>query len=106
MCRSFKELKDFCLKDKSGKIFLIFHSYELMAVFWAVILYFHPSVVWFGLAFGMSVHLLLDQIFNPIYPLAYFLVYRMKLGFPKAIFFNEGLVKEFEQTSFIGDDQR
>ena len=95
--RSYKELKDFCL-DPSGKIYLFLHSYELMAFLWVVVFCFKPSVLFVGLLFGMSVHLLLDQLTNAIYPLAYFIFYRLKLGFPKVIFFRDQPVKEIVPT--------
>ena len=93
MCWSIKELEDFCF-ERTGKIYLILHSYELMAILWVTVYYFGMQPVWFGIIFGMSVHMLLDQIINPVHPLAYFLFYRLKIGFTKAIFFNEGLIEE------------
>ena len=95
MCWSLRELHDFCLNIKTGKIYLVFHSYELMAVLW-ISAYFYPNSIWIGCLFGMSVHLLLDQVSNPIYPWAYFLLYRMQLGFPKKIFFHEDFIQELK----------
>lgn len=95
---SFKELDNFCTEDKSGKIFLILHSYELMFILWIVSAYFKWPTEWLGALYGMSVHLLCDQIGNPVYPPAYFLFYRWKIGFPKAVFFRDYFVKEFRRT--------
>lgn len=47
----------------------------------------------------MTVHLILDQLANSIYPkhgLAYFLVYRARLGFPKSIFFDQSFLQRLQ----------
>ncbi len=81
---NYQKLYHFCEREKAGNLYLFLHSYELMAVFWAVIFYFQLSWLWAGLALGMTVHMLADQIFNPVAPLCYFLVYRAKQGFSRA----------------------
>ena len=96
MFNSFRELKSFCL-DKSGKVYLLFHSYELLALLWVFAVLWRVPSLYLGFLYGMSIHLLLDQITNTIYPLTYFLVYRKKLGFPKALFFR-GQVEEFDRV--------
>jgi len=90
---SIKELENFCMKEKEGKMYLIFHSYELILALWLTA-YFFPHVIWIGLLFGMSVHLILDQIFNNVYPWAYFGCYRAKHGFVQKVFFNEDFYEE------------
>ena len=94
VCKSLKELYDFCLLDKTGKLYLIFHAYEWVGLLWlAVILSkFHP--VWLGIAVGISVHMLFDQLINPIYPLVYFWFFRRKFGFSKKLFFYDEFLKE------------
>ena len=89
MYRSFKELKTFCASRDDKKIYLWLHSYEVLAVLWALAFIFGASPVYAGILWGMTIHLFLDQLTNPIHPLSYFLVYRIKLGFPKDIFFVE-----------------
>ena len=78
-----KELYHFCEKEKNGRMHLIFHSYELFAIFWVCLLIFHLSALWWGIAVGMTVHIILDQLYNPMKPGAYFLFYRIKNGFTK-----------------------
>lgn len=93
LCLSFQEVKRFCFKN-SGKIYLVLHSYELMAGLWALVVYLEASALWLGLLYGMTVHLLIDQLTNTVHPLAYFLFYRIKEGFPKSIFFQDTLAKK------------
>ena len=97
MCWSLDTLKAFCT-DKTGKIYLVLHSYELMIILWAAMIYLKATGIWLGLLYGMSVHILLDQLTNPIYPLAYFWFYRLKLGFPKVVFFNDEPLGGFGKT--------
>ena len=78
-----KHIYDFCDKEKEGKIYLIFHSYELLAVLWMCIIFFHLNWIWRGIAVGFSVHLLLDQVGNAVKPGTYFLWYRIKNHFRK-----------------------
>ncbi len=85
-CFNLTELERFCQHGKVDRFYLILHSYELLLVLWAAISLFHLPVVWVGLVFGMTVHLIFDQFTNPIWPLAYFWFYRRSLGFPPWMF--------------------
>ena len=80
----YKDLVDFCVPNKDGKLYLIFHAYEYLLAFWLLIYMLHLGVVWVGIALGLTVHLILDQIFNPIKPLFFFMAYRIKHGFQKS----------------------
>ncbi len=84
-CRSLKELEDFCDKKRGGKIYLLFHSYELLGLGW-IILYNYPRLWLLALLIGVSVHLILDQVFNGVYPWAYFVIYRAYHKFPREVF--------------------
>ena len=84
---SFKQLKDFCLNDRQSKVYLFFHSIELLALLWAAYFYYDMDVIWLGVLVGLSVHMALDQLTNDVYPATYSFIYRLKLGFPKRIFF-------------------
>ncbi len=82
-----RDLWHFCENEKNGRLHLIFHSYELFAVFWLCLFLFKPSLIWWGMAVGATVHMILDQIFNPLRPGVYFLWYRIKNKFAKEAFF-------------------
>ena len=100
MCWSLKELQDYCLNERSGKIYLIFHSYELLSMLWVIILIFFPNPIGMGLVVGLTVHMILDQLVNPIYPWAYFWFYRSRLGFPKKIFFKEDFLAGLKENKY------
>ena len=84
---SYKELKEFCLTDRKEKVYLFFHSIELLALLWAAYFYYSMNIIWLGVLTGLSVHMLFDQLTNDVYPATYFIIYRFKRGFPKSIFF-------------------
>lgn len=65
---------------KTGKIYLIFHSVELLWLLYLVQLV-TGSAILLGLCAGMAVHLAMDIIGNGVNPLCYFLFYRALHGF-------------------------
>lgn len=80
-----KEIYDTCLKIKLKKLYLILHSYELIALLWLTIYLFSLSNLWKAIAIGLTQHIVLDQITNPINTLGYFLTYRIIKGFKKEL---------------------
>jgi hypothetical protein len=80
---SYKKLFNFFEHGTYTKVFIIFHSWELLAILWGAIMLFHLGSLWLGVAIGISVHMLCDQIANPLKPLGYFMVYRIKHKFLK-----------------------
>ena len=91
---SYQELFDFGAHGTESKLYLFLHSYELLTLFWLLIWYLHLNDIWIGLALGFSVHMICDQIVNPVRPLGYFLIYRMKYGFERKHIFT----KEYFET--------
>ena len=77
----------FSLEKQFSKIFLFFHSFEVIILFWIVISYFKLNLYWICLCIGLTQHLILDSIFNNlnqfISPHAYFFIYRLIKGFKK-----------------------
>ena len=72
------------------KAYVLFHSYEFLAVVWFFCLKSENLIFW-GLAVGYTLHLILDLIFNPVYWYAYSLLFRIITGFSKKKFINEEL---------------
>ena len=70
-----------CSEMDLTKVFLFFHSYELLAVLWVSIFVFSLSKLWVAGAIGLTQHMIFDQIFNPINKYGYFLSYRIAKGF-------------------------
>ncbi len=81
-----KEFLDYCMYHWRGRIYLIFHSYEFMLLLWILTTVLEWPFWWISALFGMSVHLVLDQVFNDVDPLVYFWIYRMRKNFSKILF--------------------
>ena len=64
------------------RIFLLAHSWELLALLWAVALSSHGCLL-LGTAAGITVHMLCDQFTNPVHWWTYFLIPRIAVGFKK-----------------------
>ena len=82
--RQYRDLYSFCTNEKAGKLHLIFHSYELLAVLWFLCVFYKWNPVWLGLTIGMTLHIILDAMTNSLRPLVYFLTYRIRHDFSKA----------------------
>lgn len=84
-------VKDFfhssrCLAYK--KYHLFFHSYELLPLLLLAFI-FHRNILWLGAMGGFLLHMILDQIDNPVYKGTYFFLYRWKKEFEKKHLFRE-----------------
>jgi hypothetical protein len=90
---SYEELYAYFAQERQGKLYLLLHSYELLALFWLAIYFLHLDVLWLGVAWGLTTHMIADQITNPLRAFGYFLVYRIKHGFAKESLFR----REFYQ---------
>lgn len=73
----YKDLVTFCESDQHSKFYLFFHSYELLLLLWLLISVFQLGPVWMGVLLGATVHLICDDIVNPMKPVSYFFSYRL-----------------------------
>ena len=83
---------EFCFKRKFTHLTLIFHSLELLILFWLAIYFFKLGNFWLALGLGVTQHMLFDLVVNrDIFktPYFYFLTLRILNGFR---------VKEFKQN--------
>lgn len=80
---TYRELVNHCEKNQTGKLYLIFHSYELLMILWIIVFVYKLDTVYLSIAIGLSIHLLCDQFSNKMKPLAYFTFYRMCHRFNK-----------------------
>lgn len=87
---SYKKLVDFFVHRQHRKVYLFLHSYEMLTVLWLSIFYFDLNAVWIGMAVGFTTHILCDEFANPLKPLSYFFVYRLRNGFERKHFFKKG----------------
>ena len=96
--RNYGELKRYCIEETSGRVYLVAHSYEVLAVLWLSYALFR-HVLWLGVLTGMTVHMLQDTFFGGGYPLSYFWMYRRRFGFPKEAFFRSEFIKKFKRMN-------
>jgi hypothetical protein len=87
---SYRKLIDFLKNDHDAKLYLFLHSYELLAALWFCIFYFGLNEIWWGMAVGLTVHMACDEYYNPLRPLAYFLIYRCSHKFSRRKLFKKG----------------
>jgi len=72
------DFKDFIRKCDSyelKKVYLFLHSFELLIIL-ALITYFYRNSILIGITLGLTVHILLDAIFNYGHTFTYFFIYR------------------------------
>ena len=87
--RQYRDLYSFCANEKAGKLHLVFHSYELLAVLWFLCFFSKWNPVWLGITIGMTLHIIFDALTNSLKPFVYFMIYRIKHNFSKAAAFPE-----------------
>ena len=88
-CRGFN-IKRFVYAMENGeikKIYLYFHSYELLLVLVVLCYFTHFNYILSFTTIGFAIHLFFDQIFNPVKPLTYFITYRILNSYNKDIIF-------------------
>lgn len=86
---NYKKLVDFFENQRMSHVMIFFHSYEVLSLMWVCVFLFDLNVIWLGIAVGCTTHVLCDEIFNPIKPMAYFLTYRIVNRFQRNHFFKK-----------------
>ncbi|MDP8230104.1 MAG: hypothetical protein P9L93_03270 [Candidatus Gorgyraea atricola] len=72
-----KKVYNTCKTPTSFKrLTLILHSYEFVIILWALIFAFDLNIIWNYIAIGFTLHLLIDQVTNPVRSLSYFFLFR------------------------------
>lgn len=72
-----------CRMIRFRRLFILLHSYELIALLWIAIYILSLSNIWKAAAIGLTQHMILDQIANPINKYGYFLTYRLMNRFKR-----------------------
>lgn len=78
-----KDMYDSFVRMEIGKLYLVLHSYELVIALWISACALSFPGIWVAVAIGMTQHIILDQMTNPLTPLSYFITYRMRKGFDR-----------------------
>ena len=87
--RSFRlrDLYTYCREVRFKRLSLVFHSYELILVFWVLIFVFSLGDIWKAAAIGATQHIFFDQLANIKHRKmdwrGYFLSFRLKNRFKK-----------------------
>lgn len=85
---------------KFGRVYLIFHSWELLLLL-MVWFYFNQSVVGLGIILGMTIHMMMDFFYNPVRPLGFFLMFRIANSFKSKLIFTPDYYTRLERK--VGD---
>ena len=93
---SYKDLVYYCDFDKGGKLYLIFHAYEFLFIFWLMSFSYEFNDAALGIGLGVTVHLICDALTNPVKPLTYFIIYRIQKGFDKRQLLSEKYWRKFD----------
>jgi len=84
-----KSIYSACIRLDLDRLYLVLHSYELIALLWFSIYLFSLPDVWKAVAIGFTQHLIFDQITNPFNPFGYFMTYRATKGFDTKLLLEE-----------------
>lgn len=76
-----------CVNRKLTKIYIFFHSLELLIFFWLIAILYPSNLIWWGITIGVSQHLIFDGLVNELAPAGYFFAYR--------------LIKKFDLKQFV-----
>jgi len=68
-----------------------FHSYELLLILVSLCFVTHFNYLLSFTTLGFAIHLFLDQIFNHVNPLTYFITYRILNGYKTEVIFRTTL---------------
>jgi hypothetical protein len=81
-----KNIYDVCASINVKKIYVFFHSYELVLIIWLIIFAAGLPDIWKAVAIGLTQHITFDQFTNRLAKPTYLLTYRFVKGFDKDAF--------------------
>jgi len=93
---SISKVYDACKNMLFKKLYLVFHSAELLLLIWTFAVY-AKNIYLLAVALGYSSHLILDFIGNPLHPFSYFIVKRFMRKFETARLWKTGFSPRAEK---------
>ena len=88
---TYDEMDDFFTKfPEAARIYVILHSFELVVLLWGIWLLDLSNMILLGVNLGVTLHIAMDFVGNPLRHTGYFLLYRIKHRFKKEDIFVEG----------------
>lgn len=88
-----RKIYDACSEVQLTRMPLVLHSYEFVIAVWLAITLFSLNSGWVAFAAGITQHLIIDQIYNPVKPLSYFFIYRLARNFDAERLIDKGRLK-------------
>ena len=86
---NYKDFVQACIQGRYKKLYLIFHSYELLLGLLVLYWIYNFNHLILSIIIGLAVHLISDQLANPVHPLSYFFFYRLYYRFSVKAFYYE-----------------
>ena len=85
-----------CESFQLKKAYFFLHSYELVLIYSALICWLGLGPVWYGIALGLALHIVLDSVFNSYHPNGLFFIARHKKNFEysKIVDINASMTKK------------
>jgi len=78
-----KQFFNYSYRAQYERSYLFLHAYEHLLPIAIIIVISNYNIFIIAAGVGFTQHLILDHIFNPVRPMAYFLTYRLKNRFSK-----------------------
>lgn len=78
---SFRVFCQWCYDFQVERVWIVFHSFELLIVLWALIVALKLNIYWISAALGITFHYVLDCLFNPVLVGTYFFIFRWRKQF-------------------------
>lgn len=91
---SFRSFCQWCYDFRVGKLWLFFHSFELLFLLWGIIFLLKLNLYWVSFACGITFHMILDCLFNPIFAWSYFFIFRWRKNFCVEKIFRKEIVEK------------
>ncbi len=78
-----RSIYDTCARLDMKRVYVVFHSYEIVILAWLIIWAAGLPNVWKAIAIGLTQHLIFDQLTNRAGRFGYFITYRLLKGFDR-----------------------
>lgn len=96
----------YCYEARYERIHLYFHAYEYLLPIALIIVISDYNLLFIAVGIGFMQHLVLDQITNPVKPMAYFIAYRLKNKFSKNSLLKDDFLSSLQKDQIKDADFR
>jgi hypothetical protein len=92
-----KHFFNYSYRARYERAYLFLHAYELLLLIGFIIVISNYNILIIAAGTGFAQHLILDHIFNPVKPMAYFLIYRFKNRFSKQCLLKDDYISSLSE---------